>query len=258
MRPAQDFSVLALLLPHDTALRAERREADRRRGAAPGRDRSRSATKGCCRCSTQGQGGGQALDVHPVGVARAEQGGASISRSRRSQRAWRFSSSNHPDRASDQWMWTPALQRERRIALQDRSTRFFGTDFSFEDLEERDVNQYDYRLLGEEVIDGAACWRIESMPAEKKTSQYTKSEVWIRKDTYALAQVESYIKADSRAPPEVQRFRAACRASGPGGGMEMTRSAAQEPHDADARETRVQHAAEGRGFHAAGACGIPM
>ena len=49
---------------------------------------------------------------------------------------------NHPDRASDQWMWTPALQRERRIALQDRSTRFFGTDFSFEDLEERDVNQY--------------------------------------------------------------------------------------------------------------------
>jgi len=101
---------------------------------------------------------------------------------------------NHPERASDQWMWTPALQRERRIALQDRSTRFFGTDFSFEDLEERDVNQYNYRLLGEEVIDGAACWRIESTPSEKKISQYTKSEVWIRKDTYALAQVESYIK----------------------------------------------------------------
>ena len=101
---------------------------------------------------------------------------------------------NHPDRASDQWMWTPALQRERRIALQDRSTRFFGTDFSFEDLEERDVNQYSYRLIGEEAIDGAPCWRIESTPSEKKISQYTKSEVWIRKDTYALAQVESYIK----------------------------------------------------------------
>jgi len=101
---------------------------------------------------------------------------------------------NHPDRASDQWMWTPALQRERRIALQDRSTRFFGTDFSFEDLEERDVNQFNYRLLGEEMIDGAACWRIESTPSEKKISQYTKSDVWIRKDTYALAQVESYIK----------------------------------------------------------------
>ena len=63
---------------------------------------------------------------------------------------------NHPDRASDQWMWTPAIERDRRIALQDRSTRFFGTDFSFEDLEERDVNQYDYALLGEEAVDGAA------------------------------------------------------------------------------------------------------
>jgi hypothetical protein len=103
---------------------------------------------------------------------------------------------NHPDRASDQWMWTPALQRERRIALQDRSTRFFGTDFSFEDLEERDVGQFNYRLVGDEAIDGAACWRIESIPSQKKISQYTKSEVWIRKDTHALAQVESYIKTE--------------------------------------------------------------
>lgn len=103
---------------------------------------------------------------------------------------------NHPDRASDQWMWTPALQRERRIALQDRSTRFFGTDFSFEDLEERDVNQYNYRLLGEETIDGAPCWHIESTPSERKISQYTKSEVWIRQDNYAFAQIESYVKAE--------------------------------------------------------------
>jgi outer membrane lipoprotein-sorting protein len=103
---------------------------------------------------------------------------------------------NHPDRASDQWMWTPALQRERRIALQDRSTRFFGTDFSFEDLEERDVDQYDYRLIGDDTIDGAPCWHIESTPSQKKISQYTKSTVWIRKDNYALAQVESYVKAE--------------------------------------------------------------
>ena len=65
---------------------------------------------------------------------------------------------NHPDRASDQWMWTPAVERDRRIALQDRATRFFGTDFSFEDLEERDVDQYEYSLLAEEAVGGAACW----------------------------------------------------------------------------------------------------
>jgi outer membrane lipoprotein-sorting protein len=101
---------------------------------------------------------------------------------------------NHPDRASDQWMWTPAIERDRRIALQDRSTRFFGTDFSFEDLEERDVDQYDYRLLGDDAIDGVACWKIESQPKESKSSQYTRSIVWIRKDNYAFQRIENFIK----------------------------------------------------------------
>lgn len=103
---------------------------------------------------------------------------------------------NHPDRSSDQWMWTPALQRERRIALQDRSTRFFGTDFSFEDLEERDVDQFDYRLIGDEILDGSPCWRIESVPARGKTSQYSRSEVWVRKDTYAFVRIDSWIRND--------------------------------------------------------------
>ena len=101
---------------------------------------------------------------------------------------------NHPDRSSDQWMWTPAIGRERRIALQDRSTRFFATDFSFEDLEERDVNQYDFKLIGEDPIDGAACWRIEARPRESKSSQYTLTRIWIRKDNYVPAQYESWIK----------------------------------------------------------------
>lgn len=101
---------------------------------------------------------------------------------------------NHPDRASDQWMWTPAIERDRRIALQDRSTRFFGTDFSFEDLEERDVNQYDYALVGEEAVDGAKCWKIQSTPRQSKSSQYTSSIVWVRQDNYAFARIENFIK----------------------------------------------------------------
>ena len=103
---------------------------------------------------------------------------------------------NHPDRASDQWMWTPSIERDRRIALQDRSTRFFGTDFSFEDLEERDVNQYDYALAGDETVDGAPCWKIQSTPKQTKSSQSTKSVVWIRKDNYAFARIENFVKSD--------------------------------------------------------------
>lgn len=99
---------------------------------------------------------------------------------------------NHPDRASDQWMYIPEIGRERRVAVQDRSTRFFGTDFTFEDLEERDVNQYEYNLISHESIEGAACWKIQSRPRQTKSSQYSHSYVWIRKDNYAVVRIENY------------------------------------------------------------------
>lgn len=95
---------------------------------------------------------------------------------------------NHPDRASDQWMWRPNIGRDQRIALQDRSTRFFGTDFSFEDLEERDVDQFDFKLSGDE----GAQWKIESIP--KKSSQYSHSFLWVKKDTFSITKVEAYDK----------------------------------------------------------------
>jgi hypothetical protein len=95
---------------------------------------------------------------------------------------------NHPDKASDQWMWRPAIGREQRISLQDRSTRFFGTDFSFEDLEERDVNQFDFKLLADE----GGAWKIESRP--RKSSQYTYSYLWVKKDNYTMTKAEEYSK----------------------------------------------------------------
>jgi hypothetical protein len=101
---------------------------------------------------------------------------------------------NHPERASDQWMWTPALERDRRIALQDRSTRFFGTDFSFEDLEERDVDQYDHAMVGNDTIDGVACWKIQTTPKRSRSSQYTHSIAWIRKDNYVMARLDNFVK----------------------------------------------------------------
>jgi outer membrane lipoprotein-sorting protein len=101
---------------------------------------------------------------------------------------------NHPERASDQWMWLPELQRDRRVAFQDRSTRFFGTDFSYEDLEERDVNQSDFKLLGEETIEGQPCWRIEITPRKSKSSQYSKLISWMRKDIYFPMRYDMYVK----------------------------------------------------------------
>jgi len=50
--------------------------------------------------------------------------------------------------------------------------------------------------MGDEPIDGAPCWKIESTPRETKSSQYTRSVVWIRKDNYAFARIENYAKAE--------------------------------------------------------------
>lgn len=98
---------------------------------------------------------------------------------------------NYPDRASDQWMWTPAINRERRVAAQDRRARFFGTDFSFEDLEERDIEQYDFVLQGDDTIDKEVCWKIVATPKAGKRSQYSASTYWVRKSTYTVAQIEN-------------------------------------------------------------------
>jgi len=95
---------------------------------------------------------------------------------------------NHPDRASDQWIWRPAIGREQRIALQDRSTRFFGTDFSFEDLEERDIDQYEFSLDSDE----SSAWKIHATP--RKSSQYTYSVFWVNKNDYTISKAELYNK----------------------------------------------------------------
>ena len=151
-------------------------------------------------------------------------------------------------------MWTPAIERDRRIALQDRSTRFFGTDFSFEDLEERDVEPV--RLL-DAARRGVGrrrrrAGRFSRRRSETKSSQYTRSIVWIRKDNYAFARIENYVKDQAGSAAELLRHperpghldRAAARDG---------RSAPRQPHAADARQAAVQRAAEGRGLHAAGA-----
>jgi len=77
--------------------------------------------------------------------------------------------------------------------LQDRSTRFFGTDFSYEDLEERDAEQYELKMAGEEAVEGHACWKIDAKP--RKSSQYVRSFIWVRKDIWVVVQVESYAKS---------------------------------------------------------------
>jgi len=103
--------------------------------------------------------------------------------------------SNAPD---DQWMYTPAIRRDRRISMQDRSARFMGTDFSYEDMEQRDIDEYAYELLGEEIREGQPCWKIRARAKNPGQSQYSWSDIRVRKDNYLVIFVEMYIKETLR------------------------------------------------------------
>ena len=97
----------------------------------------------------------------------------------------------------DQWLYLPALKRVRRISSSQKTDSFMGSDFSYEDIEQNDLNDYEYTLLREEVVDGVACFVIQSNPAHdevKKETAYSKTEVWIRKDNYVSKKVNFYNK----------------------------------------------------------------
>jgi hypothetical protein len=99
---------------------------------------------------------------------------------------------NHLEKASDIWLYTPSLGRHRRIAQQDRSSRFAGTDFSYEDFEESDPSLWDYSELQEEQEGGEACWRITGRRNTPNRSQYDKYWIWVSKEKMTALRIDKW------------------------------------------------------------------
>lgn len=92
-----------------------------------------------------------------------------------------------------QWMFTPAIQRVRRIAPQERGRRFLGTDFTNEDMAERVLEDFEYKLLADgEEIDGRKTWKVEAVPVEAGRSQYKSVYLWVAKDIPCTVLAEYY------------------------------------------------------------------
>ena len=100
---------------------------------------------------------------------------------------------SHANRPAEQWFYTPAIDRDRRVAQQEKSTRFLGTHFTYEDMEERDVNAYTYTLLPDDTVSGAPCFKIEARPAPTEESQYSKLVFWVLEDRYVTIRVAAYV-----------------------------------------------------------------
>jgi hypothetical protein len=105
------------------------------------------------------------------------------------------------DKDDDQWLYLPALKKIKRIASGDKSGSFMGSDFSYADMTDRDLDKYEYRLMKELEIDGHPVWQVESIPIdddEIDETGYTKSVSFVRKDNYVVIRAVNWVKKGKR------------------------------------------------------------
>ena len=96
----------------------------------------------------------------------------------------------------DQWLYLPALKKVKRIPSTDKSSSFMGSDFSYFDMTDRDLENYDFKLLKETKVRGHDAWMIESTPRNQKVineSGYEKSIAIIRKDNYMVVRAINFM-----------------------------------------------------------------
>jgi len=102
--------------------------------------------------------------------------------------AWDY---DDPKKDDDQWLYLPALKKSRRISGSSKNDYFMGTDFTYDDMGDRNVDEDTHKLLREEEIDGGKCWVVESTPKEEDY-MYSKRISWIRQDALVAAKVDFY------------------------------------------------------------------
>lgn len=98
----------------------------------------------------------------------------------------------HADGNDDRWLYVPALDLVKRIAADDRSSSFVGSDFSYEDVSGRLPSLDAHELLGEEAVDGRPAFRVKSTPKDKNTAAWTHRLSWVCQDSKLPLKEEFY------------------------------------------------------------------
>ena len=101
----------------------------------------------------------------------------------------------HRDGDDDRYMYLPALKRARRISGNLRGSAFMGTDFSFADLDRRDLRDSEARLIGSEKVGSFSCYVLDVIP-RRTDSQYSHMELWVRADNFLTLVSKMYDKAN--------------------------------------------------------------
>lgn len=108
----------------------------------------------------------------------------------------------HPDADDERFLYLPSLGRVRRIAGSEAQESFVGSDFTYEDIGGRELEDYTYALFGEETWtapDGSrhAVWRLESK-SRKPGARFPRVVSLIRKDLYIAVRAEIYNRRNEK------------------------------------------------------------
>lgn len=104
----------------------------------------------------------------------------------------RFLTVENPGRDNDQWIYLPALGRVRRITGGEGGDSFMGTDFSYDDLAGRDIDDYEYTLLREEEVERWNTYVVESTPRPGTSSQYSRIVQYVDPESWIPVKIELY------------------------------------------------------------------
>jgi uncharacterized protein len=99
----------------------------------------------------------------------------------------------HSDGDDDIWIYLPALRKVRRLVASNTKDSFVGTDFSYGDIIGHKVEDWTYKYVGEEMLDGVPTFVIECEPRSdevRTNSGYGKRKLWIRQDNYVAVKGE--------------------------------------------------------------------
>jgi len=102
----------------------------------------------------------------------------------------------HRQRDDERWLFIPAIKLVRRIAANDKRSSFVGSDFSYEDVSGREVEEDTHTLVREETQEGRPVFIIRSAPKDEKSADFSYRLAWIDKETYVLWREEYYDKRD--------------------------------------------------------------
>ncbi len=88
----------------------------------------------------------------------------------------------------DRWLYLPALDLVKRIAASDKRTSFVGSDFFYEDVSGRDIDEDRHEL--QKITDNY--YVIKNTPRDPSSVEFAYYLMYIHKGTFLPIQVEYY------------------------------------------------------------------